>query len=535
MSVDQRSVDGILRKLATDLKATRKIGGIFGIAGDPITPLITHIEALGIQYFGFRNEQAASYAASAVSFLSRGKQIGICLSVAGPGMINALTGSANAKANNWPMLLICPFTPSPGDFQYIDQLEAVNGLAKSGLFYDGQAGSVNKALELAYAAPSGGVVLFVTKDLSSIPRYYISSPYIRIQSNDLPEIDPNSNVLMVIGAGMIQQPSSDQALLRVVENFGIPFVADPMARGIIPESHPLCVTAARSTAFKTACTVIVAASKLDWMMGYGKEPKWRNDCRFLMFSNPDYTCTPPEVQERVFYSTLDDLSKLEKISVNREWRDQVVAAAGENKAGSHVKLTSWRKGKLPSHSEAVGAIRQAIDELGLQNALIVSEGANTMDAARVALDRISMPGKRIDAGRWGTMGCGLGFVLAAHALNPNDPVICVQGDSAFGFSGMELETMVRYKCKGVILVFNNGGIYTGTGDNATSFNKGIKHEQLMEAFGGQGMSTANGDAFIVLETVRKALEFLKNGIYPILVDITIDPASGTMSGSLSRL
>ena len=535
MSAEQRSLDFNLLNLAKDLHATRKVHSIYGIAGDPITPLIGHAEALGIHYFGFRNEQAASYAASAISFLTRGNEIGACLTVAGPGMINALTGVANAKANGWPMLLICPFTPSPADFQYVDQLEAIKGLAKAGVFYDGNSSSVSRAVELACSPPCGGVVLFVTKALPP-PRLEYIHPRSQLALHSvIPEISSSSNVLLVIGAGAVLRPSVDQVLKRIVETYGVPFVADPMARGIIPESHPLCVTAARSTAFRTASTAILVGNKLDWMLGHGREPKWSDSCKFLIFTDEDDACVSEEVQNRTFRFALSQLSLVENIAVDDGWRRQVLAAVSSNKSALEQKLVTRKNGKLPSHHEAIGAIREVIDSLGMQDTLVVSEGANTMDVTRVALDRITHPCKRLDAGRWGTMGCGLGFVLAACALNPNEPVICIQGDSAFGFSGMEIESIVRYKCKAVVIVFNNGGIYTGVSDNATSFNKGIKHEDLIKAFGGVGMSTCDGDAHAVVEVMRQALTALNRGVYPILVDITIDPASGTQSGSLSRL
>ena len=209
--------------------------------------------------------------------------------------------------------------------------------------------------------------------------------------------------------------------------------------------------------------------------------------------------------------------------------------ASGNKDKLSKRIFEVRSGHLPSHHEAIGAIKRAIKNASLQGSVVVSEGANTMDVTRVALDDISEPCKRLDAGRWGTMGAGLGMAIAAATIKPNETVICIEGDSAFGFSGMELETMVRYKCKVVVIVFNNGGIYTGARDNATAFSPSIRHDELIKAFGGLGLSTQGGDAHAVQRVVSNAFDRVKAGQYPVLVDVIIDPKSGTLSGSISRL
>ena len=537
MSSDQKLFIHVLIHVATEMKGCGRIHHIFGIAGDPITPLIEYVESRGIKYYGFRNEQAASYAASSISFLSRGSQVGVCLTVAGPGMVNALTGCGNAQVNEWPMLLVCPFTPNLLEFQYINQIDAIKGLSKGYIFYQSGKGSIQRAIDLACTPPYGCVVLFVPKSPpSAIPPLpspiSVREPF---TGGGSLEISPNANVLAVIGSSVVLKPPEVYSAVRgFVESNKIPFVAESMARGIIEESHALCVSAARSAAFRGATVAILIGTKLDWMLSYGKSPKWNPDCEFIVISDDPL----PEMikgngpMHLSFTSLMHDNGG---IIFNDSWRSELLETAGKKKAEFASTLDLWRLNHLPTHIEAMGAIKRAITISGLENALVVSEGANTMDVAKIALNNVTAPCKRLDAGRWGTMGSALGFVIAAQALVPDEPVICIQGDSAFGFSGMEIETIVRYKCKAVIVVFNNGGIYTGARDNATSFTPGIKHNVLIEAFGGYGFATNGGDAHRVLDEMLRAFDFLKHGKYPILVDVDIDPASGSLSGSLSRL
>jgi oxalyl-CoA decarboxylase len=530
MSSDQKSFEHVLRDLAYELGRSDKIGPIFGIAGDPITPLIGFAESQGIKYYGFRNEQAASYAASSISFLTRGKRLGVCLTVAGPGMVNALTGCANSLVNGWPMLLICPFTPSENEFQYTNQLEAIKGLCKDFVFYENGSESVAHAIALACESPYGSVVLFVPKKPSY--SHHLSKPISQGFLTGSVEIPPKSNVIIIVGSQIVFRPDVDAVVRKIVETNGIPFIAESMARGILEESHQLCVTSARSAAFRSASVAILVGTKLDWMLAHGRSPKWNDSCQFIIYSD---SWSKTHSSEKVSLQSLSKLSQLAHVIINESWREELLNLARSKRSELTARITLWRRGTLPSHFEAIGAIKLAITKAELRNALVVSEGANTMDVARIGLDDITEPCKRLDAGRWGTMGSGLGFVIAACALNPQQPVICIQGDSAFGFSGMELETIVRYRCNAIVVIFNNGGIYTGAKDNATAFSEGIRYTLLMEAFGGSGLTTEGRDANGVLDVMMKAVHMLKTGKYPVFVDIIIDPASGALSGSLSRL
>ena len=540
MSSDQKLFINTLASLAKDMHALG-IREIFGIAGDPITPLIDSAESLGIKYLGFRNEQAASYAAPAVSFLTRRARVGVCMTVAGPGMTNALTGLANAKINQWPCILVCPFTPNPNEFQYVDQVRCIQGSTKGHVYYSG-FDSLKAAINTANSPPFGPVVVFVPKHTGDEVMERSNAPQIqnRLGTLSFPKSHGRTRLLLVVGGTAPLYPEHDSAMHEILNRVGCPFISDPMGRGVLSEQHRYCVTAARSEAMCTASVALVIGGKLDWMLSHGKPPKWSKDCQFILVGdNVGLDGIAPDIRARVNASPMhglaDVLTACAEISIDREWRDELVRNAVLKREKLVQTLSQIRTGQLPSHYEGIGAIKRAIFEARLEDSVIVSEGANTMDVARVALDSISSPCRRLDAGRWGTMGSGLGMTIAAATVKPDDIVICIQGDSAFGFSGMELETLVRYKCRAVVLVFNNGGIYTGIRNNSTAFTPNTQHDMLMKSFGGVGLSTGGGDAHAVYMSVLRAFDLVKHGQYPVLVDIIIDPKSGTVSGSLSRL
>ncbi len=166
--------------------------------------------------------------------------------------------------------------------------------------------------------------------------------------------------------------------------------------------------------------------------------------------------------------------------------------------------------------------------------ILVNEGANTLDLARGVID-IYKPRKRLDVGTWGVMGVGMGQAIAA-ALETGNRVLAIEGDSAFGFCGMEVETICRYNLPVCIVVFNNGGIYRGTDVNAngtdpatTVFVKGARYDKLMEAFGGVGVQAESPDA------LKRAVDAALTSGKPTLINAVLDPAAGSESGRIGNL
>jgi oxalyl-CoA decarboxylase len=169
------------------------------------------------------------------------------------------------------------------------------------------------------------------------------------------------------------------------------------------------------------------------------------------------------------------------------------------------------------------------------DAMLVNEGANTLDFTRSIVDMYK-PRKRLDVGTWGIMGVGMGYCVAA-AVTTKQPVIAVEGDSAFGFSGMEVETICRYNLPVCVVVFNNNGVYKGTDVNPTggpdvaptAFVKGARYDKIIEAFGGAGVHATTP------AELRSALEDAVRSRRPTLINAVIDETAGTESGRITSL
>jgi len=185
-----------------------------------------------------------------------------------------------------------------------------------------------------------------------------------------------------------------------------------------------------------------------------------------------------------------------------------------------------------SFQSALNVIRDVVK--ANPEAIVVNEGANTLDFARSIVDMYE-PRKRLDVGTWGIMGIGMGFAVAA-AVTTKQRVIAIEGDSAFGFSGMEVETICRYDLPICVVVFNNNGVYKGTDTNPrggdvapTVFVKGARYDKMIEAFGGVGVHATTTDE------LRKGLAEAVASGKPTLINAVIDETAGTESGRITSL
>ncbi|MDU6728742.1 MAG: thiamine pyrophosphate-dependent enzyme, partial [Bradyrhizobium sp.] len=213
-----------------------------------------------------------------------------------------------------------------------------------------------------------------------------------------------------------------------------------------------------------------------------------------------------------------------------EWTSSVQKKREDNVAKMAPRLMN-NNSPMDYHG-ALGVLRTIIKER--PDAILVNEGANTLDLARGVID-MYQPRKRLDVGTWGVMGIGMGSAIAA-AVETGKPVLAIEGDSAFGFSGMEVETICRYNLPICVVIFNNDGIYRGTDQNSagtdpatTVFVKGARYDKMMEAFGGVGVNATSPD-----ELKRAVNEAMDSG-KPTLINAVIDPAAGSESGRIGNL
>ncbi|KAF3779833.1 2-hydroxyacyl-CoA lyase [Nymphaea thermarum] len=566
-------VDGNL--LAAKAFARAGVDHMFGVVGIPVTSFGNCSVSEGIRFIAFHNEQSAGYAASAYGYLT-GKP-GVLLTVSGPGCVHGLAGLSNAMINTWPMVLVSGSSDQAdagkGDFQELDQLAAVKPFAKCAV----KATDIRKIPELVstvvnccVAGRPGGCYLDLPTDVlhQTLP-YGEAADLLEAVQPFVPaweDGDPSGGrtavpedkietavaalrgaqrPLVVFGKGAAYA-RAEKGLRDFVEITGTPFLPTPMGKGLIPDTHPLAATAARSLAIGQADVVLVVGARLNWLLHFGEPPRWSPEVKFILVD-----VSEEEIELRRPHVGIVGDARVVMEAMVREVKDDPFCLGGSHpwvekvraKAEDNVKKMSAGLDRVVvpfNFLTPMRIIRDAILSLGSPSPILVSEGANTMDVGRAVLVQTE-PRTRLDAGTWGTMGVGLGYCIAAAVAEPKRLVVAVEGDSGFGFSGMEVETVVRYQLPVVVIVFNNGGVYGGDRRNPedikgpykddpapTSFVPGAAYHTLMEAFGGKGY----------LVSTPEELQFALNESFsarrPALINVTIDPYAGAESGRMQH-
>ncbi|MGP0090788.1 MAG: oxalyl-CoA decarboxylase [Xanthobacteraceae bacterium] len=558
-AAEQDLTDGF--HLVIDALKLNGVSTIYGVPGIPITDLGRMAQAAGMRVVSFRHEQNAGNAAAIAGFLT--KKPGICLTVSAPGFLNGLTALANATTNCFPMILISGSSEreivdlQQGDYEEMDQLAIAKPLCKAAfrVLHAADIGiGVARAIRAAVSGRPGGVYLDLPAKLFSqvmdaeagakslvkvIDPAPAQIPAPAAIKRALDVLKSAKRPLIILGKGAAYA-QADDAVRELVETTGIPFLPMSMAKGLLPDTHPQCAGAARSTVLKDADVVMLIGARLNWLLSHGKGKTWGEpgSKKFIQID-----IEPKEMDSNVDIAAplVGDIGScvsalLEGIDGKwsappADWIGAVNAKKEENIAKMAPKLMK-NSAPMDFHS-ALGVLRTVIKER--PDAILVNEGANTLDLARGVVD-MYQPRKRLDVGTWGVMGIGMGFAVGA-AIETGKPVLAVEGDSAFGFSGMEVETVCRYDLPVCIVVFNNNGIYRGTNVNPTGgpdpaptiFVKDARYEKMIEAFGGVGVHVTTPDE--LARAVNKAMDSGR----PTLINAVIDPAAGTESGRIGNL
>jgi 2-hydroxyacyl-CoA lyase 1 len=503
-------IDGA-RLVARCLKQ-QGIDELFGVVGVPVTGIALAAPSEGIRYVGMRHEQAAGYAAQAISYLKG--RIGACIVVSGPGMTNAISALGNAWANCWPMLLIGGSSNQllnhMGDFQAAPQVD----LAKPFCKWVGQAERIEAipryiatAVQKAISGRPGPVYLDLPGDIiaSKIDEAQLTYPPC-VEAPAAPQVDTAvvkkalaalqsaRNPLAIVGKGAAWARAEAQ-VRRFIDETQMPFLPSPMGKGVVPDDHPLSVAAARSYALQNADLVFLIGARLNWIMHFGLPPRFRKDVRVVQLdiaAEEIGTNVPAEVAlvgdaRAVMTQVVAELEENPwKIAAESPWWQALRNELQEKKAAT-VPLLQADEVPMNYYRPL-----QEIQDILPRDAIIVTEGASTMDISRQVLDNYEAR-HRLDAGSWGTMGVGPGFAIAAQVANPGKRVIALEGDAAFGFDGLEVEVAVRHKLPITWIVFNNNGIGGGPSslpDNAPpppgAFVPNARYDKIIEAFGGKG-------------------------------------------------
>ena len=555
--VDEPLTDGF--HLIIDALKLNGLTTVYNVPGIPITDLGRMMQAEGMRVLSFRHEQNAGYAASIAGFLT--KKPGICMTVSAPGFLNGLTALAHATTNCFPMILMSGSSEreivdlQQGDYEEMDQLAVAKPLCKAAyrvLHAEDIGIAVARAIRAAVSGRPGGVYLDIPANLlgqtmnvdaglKSLVKVVDPAPaQIPAPSSVDRAIEVIQNAkrpLIILGKGAAYAQADDE-IRAFVEKTGIPYLPMSMAKGLLPDTHPQSAGPARSLVLKESDVVILIGARLNWLLSHGKGEGWgKNPKRFVhidiepreMDSNKEIAA--PLVGD-IFSCVESLLARIgdEWAAPPKEWLSSVSEKRDANIERMAPRL---QNNNVPmDYHGALGALKNIISER--PDAILVNEGANTLDFARSIID-MHKPRKRLDVGTWGVMGVGMGSAIAA-AVETGQPVLAVEGDSAFGFSGMEIETICRYNLPVCVVVFNNGGIYRGTDTNpagedvaTTVFVKGARYDKMMEAFGGVGFNATSPD-----ELSRAVNEAMDSG-RPSLVNAVIDEGAGTESGRIGNL
>ena len=543
--------------LVVDALKANDIDTIYGVVGIPITDLARIAQASGIRYIGFRQETSAGNAAAAAGFLTR--RPGVCLTVSAPGFLNGLAALANATTNCFPMIQISGSSDRAmvdlhrGDYGELDQLNAARPFVKAAYRIsrvEDIGRGIARAVRTAISGRPGGVYLDIPGDVlgQAMDAAAAADTVWRVVDpapRQLPAPEAVDRALGVLAAA--QRPlivlgkgaayaQADNVIREFVETTGIPFLPMSMAKGLLPDSHPQSVAAARSLAIARADAVLLVGARLNWLLGHGESPQWSADAKFIQVDiaasefDSNRPIAAPLVGDigSVMSALLDGVST-HQIVASSQWTGELADRRAANDAKMRRRLAD--DPHPMRFYNALGAIRSVLQSN--PEVYVVNEGANALDLGRNVID-MEAPRHRLDTGTWGVMGIGMGYAIAA-AVETGKPVVAIEGDSAFGFSGMEIETICRYRLPVTVVILNNGGVYrgdeapTGSDPAPTVLNARARHELMAEAFGGKGYHVTTPSE------LEKALTeaIASNG--PSIIDCELDPAAGVESGHLASL
>ncbi|MGA8545611.1 MAG: oxalyl-CoA decarboxylase [Mycobacterium sp.] len=529
---------------------------IYGLVGIPITDLARLAQQSGIRFIGFRHETSAGNAAAAAGFLTR--RPGVCLTVSAPGFLNGLVALANATTNCFPMIQIAGSSErhlvdmQRGDYEELDQLAAARPFAKAayriGRVEDIGLG-IARAIRTATSGRPGGVYLDIPGAVlaQAIDTQTAANTIWRVVDPDpaqLPATEAVDRALQLLAAA--QRPliilgkgaayaQADNVIQKFVQTSGIPYLPMSMAKGLLPDTHPQSVAAARSLALARADVVMLIGARLNWLLGHGASPPWSADAKFIQidvaaaeFDSNRPIAAPLAGDIGSVMSALLDRMDAHPIVAPTAWTGELAERRSHNDAVMRKRLA-----EDPHPMRFHNALRAVRDVLQQHpEVYLVNEGANALDVARNVID-MPLPRHRLDSGTWGVMGIGMGYAIAA-AVETGQPVVAIEGDSAFGFSGMEFETICRYRLPITVVILNNGGVYrgdetSGTEPAPTVLSRHARHELIAEAFGGKGYHVTTA------AELQSALTDALASHGPAIVDCELDPAAGVESGHLTSL
>lgn len=546
--------------LLIDALQKNGLQNIYGVVGIPVTDFARLAQLRGMKYFGFRREDAAVDAAAAAGYLTQ--KPGVALTVSAPGFLNGLTALAQATKNCFPLIMISGSSErhiidlDQGDYEGLDQYNVAKPFCKAAYRVDRAQDmglAVARAVRTALSGRPGGVYLDLpantigqqieVTDDSDAGIYEVVDPAPKQAPSDeainraVEVIKGAKKPLIILGKGAAYA-QSEKLVQKLVAETDIPFLPMSMAKGLISDEDKHSAAAARSLSLSGADVVILIGARLNWMLSHGAAPTFNPNAKFVQL---EIEATEFDSNQKIDAPLQGDLNSimaklvpaLEKTGYQtpQAWLDEISAKTAENAAKFAKRVEA---GETNAKFGYYGTL-EPIKEYFLKNpdTYLVSEGANTLDIGRNMID-MKLPRHRLDTGTWGVMGVGLGYAIAT-AIETGKPVVALEGDSAFGFDGMEMETICRYHLPITVVVVNNGGIYNGTDREVadqpgpTMLDATARYEYMAKAFG--------GDSYFVssYQEMKVVFEQAVASKRPNIINVQIDPSMGKESGHIGNL
>ncbi len=543
-------------------ESLRRLGlmDVYGLVGIPVTEAAYAMQKVGINYYGFRFEQQAGMAAATHGYLT--KQPGVLLTVSSLGFMNGLTATANATVNCYPMIQISGASDptmvdmNVGTYEQLDQLNTARPVVKAA-FRCSYAKDIPAAVARAYRAavsgrPGGVYIDMTTPALAEIMDASEAEKLFYTPVDIATPVAPNKEavdraveilttakrpaVLLGKGAAYAQV---DEKIRTLIETYKIPYLSMSMAKGLMPDAGPLSALSCRSTIMEKADAVVVIGARINWMLSFGRG-KWNPDVKFIQLD-----VEPTEIDRNVpiaapvvgdMGQSLDmilEAMKGKTMSTDPQWLTSLQAESKEKNAKFETRLKDASTAMPMNHWTALSVVKPVLESN--PDIILINEGANTLDDTRDSVD-MSLPRHRVDCASWSIMGMGMGSAIGA-AVATGKSVVAVEGDSAFGFSGMDFATICRYKLPVTVVIFNNGGIYNGIGVNPsggdapapTTLDINAQYNLIGEAFGAKGYRVSDP------ASLKAALTEAIASKAPALIDVQLGADSGKESGHIGYL
>ena len=504
---------------------------VFSVPGGPVVEILGYAPHHGVRPIGVRHEQAAAFSATALGYVKN--EVGVVALAAGPGVTNGVTGAHVAFDNCMPLVIIGGSGAQQGrytgTFQETDNVPMYRSVTKMAVQVDSTKRIpeyMAMAFRKAKAGRPGPVYLDLPSDVLSA---MVEEDDVAWPNNSYAESRPMGNAAevaraadllanaerpaMIIGKGVRwSEPIAE--LQGLVESLGMPFISSPMGRGYIPDDHPLNMASARSTLMSGADVILVVGARMNWMFDFGR--RFAPDAKLIHIDiEPEEIGANRGVEVGI---AGDSKAVLQQIIAELEGRTEGLAdkaAEGPWLSALHEHAERNTKSLAPlldSDEDPIRTYRMMRDirDTFPRETIYTVDGQITLAAGRQVLQSFT-PASRLNAGTNACIGVGVPFAIGAKLARPDVPVVCVTGDCAFGFNGLEMETAIRHNLPIVFVVNNNGGIVGGNLESRMGLPDGydervaryvpdIRHDMMMEAVGGHGENVTHPDE------IRPAME-----------------------------